>query len=623
MTDFFPYSQIRAIQQDFINDVKGALEHKRHLIVHAPTGLGKTAATLAPALEYCFKHNKTIFFLTSRHTQHLIAIKTLTDIKQRTGCEISAVDLIGKKWMCSYPGVDVLHSSEFSEFCKKQREESACEYYVKTKQGQKLTVEAQAALSELRSQSPCHVERLRKVCSNRGLCTYEMATALAGSAQVIVADYYYIFNHSVRDALFKRAQLKLEDCIVIVDEGHNLPGRTRSLLTHALSTFNIRRSISEAKKAGRQDILDSVLIIQDALNELSQDLHEGEQKLVDKDEFIAKIVKKKNYQTLIDELEEASHWKGPGSEPSSLLSMARFLKNWEGDDAGFVRFMSRKALRRESMITLTYCCLDPSLLTKDIIEQTYCTIMMSGTLTPTAMYRDILGFPDDTVEKTYPNSFPEKNKLTLIIPKTTTRFAERNPEQFQSIAQICAEIGNAVPGNCVFFFPSYYVRNEVNRFFSPLCRKTTFVEDPDMTKEEKSEFLERFKSYERVGAVLLGVVSGSYGEGIDLPGNLLNCVVIVGLPLLQPTLDTKKLIEYYDQKFSKGWEYGYVGPAFSKCIQSAGRCIRSEYDRGVIIFLDERYTWNNYIKYFPADWNLKVTLLYLDRIREFYELSAR
>ncbi|MBI5398201.1 hypothetical protein HZB03_01935, partial [Candidatus Woesearchaeota archaeon] len=168
----------------------------------------------------------------------------------------------------------------------------------------------------------------------------------------------------------------------------------------------------------------------------------------------------------------------------------------------------------------------------------------------------------------------------------------------------------------------YYVRNEVYRFFSPLCRKTTFVEDPDMTKEEKSEFLERFKSYEGAGAVLLGAVSGSYGEGIDLPGNLLNCVIIVGLPLLQPTLETKKLIEYYDNKFSKGWDYGYVGPAFSKCIQSAGRCIRSEQDRGVIVFLDERYGWANYIKHFPADWNLKVTMLYMDRIREFYEISA-
>jgi DNA excision repair protein ERCC-2 len=159
---------------------------------------------------------------------------------------------------------------------------------------------------------------------------------------------------------------------------------------------------------------------------------------------------------------------------------------------------------------------------------------------------------------------------------------------------------------------------QVYQSFTDLSRKTTFMEESEMNKEEKSEFLERFKKYKDSGAVLLGVVSGSFGEGIDLPGKLLNCVVVVGLPLQQPTLETKKLIEYYDMKFAKGWEYGYVGPAFSKCLQSAGRCIRSETDRGVIVFLDERYAWQNYYRHFPADLGIEITKEHLEKIKEFF-----
>ena len=107
-----------------------------------------------------------------------------------------------------------------------------------------------------------------------------------------------------------------------------------------------------------------------------------------------------------------------------------------------------------------------------------------------------------------------------------------------------------------------------------------------MNTQEKQEFLDNFRLYKKVGAVLMGVITGNFGEGIDLPGDELQGVIIVGLPLQKPDLETEVLIKYYDNKFKKGWDYGYLFPAFNKTLQSAGRCIRSETDRGVIIFLD-------------------------------------
>ena len=62
---------------------------------------------------------------------------------------------------------------------------------------------------------------------------------------------------------------------------------------------------------------------------------------------------------------------------------------------------------------MSYRCLDPSIATREIIQQTHSTIMMSGTLSPTSMYRDLLGFQKEiTVEKEYPSPFPEENKIS-------------------------------------------------------------------------------------------------------------------------------------------------------------------------------------------------------------------
>jgi DNA excision repair protein ERCC-2 len=145
-----------------------------------------------------------------------------------------------------------------------------------------------------------------------------------------------------------------------------------------------------------------------------------------------------------------------------------------------------------------------------------------------------------------------------------------------------------------------------------------FLEQRNMSQTDKHDFLERFKRYKDVGAVILGVVSGNYSEGIDLPGDLLKGVVIVGLPLQQPNLETKELIKYFDDKFQRGWAYGYIFPAFNKTLQSAGRCIRSEEDKGVVIFLEERYLWPMYKGCFPRDQEYTVTKEPAEHIEEFF-----
>ena len=158
----------------------------------------------------------------------------------------------------------------------------------------------------------------------------------------------------------------------------------------------------------------------------------------------------------------------------------------------------------------------------------------------------------------------------------------------------------------------------MNRHFQTLSEKTVFTEKQGLSKEERDEMLEKFKGYNKTGAVLLGASSGSFGEGIDLPGDFLKGVVVVGLPLSKPDLETEELIKYYDRRFGRGWDYGYVYPAILKAIQNAGRCIRSKEDRGVIVFLDERYAWKRYYECFPKDWNFQTTSMPISLIEMFF-----
>lgn len=614
----FPHDKVRKIQDEMLEEVLSSIKNKKNMIIHAPTGIGKTVSVLAPALSFALKNNLTIFFLTSRHTQHQIAIDTLKHIRKKYGNKFCAADIIGKKWMCLQGGVDALYSNDFADYCKKLREEEKCEFYSNTRNKNKLSVRAKKVLSEIKSIGPLDSEETVEACRKDELCPYEISSMLCRDAHVIVGDYYHIFNENIRNMLFQKADLELDKCIIIVDEGHNLPSRVRNLSTVKLSNIILERAIKEARKFGYEETAENLNLVKKALDELAEDLSfNKEEKSVRKYQFVEKIGEN-DYERFLNDIVFIGDEIRESQKQSFVGSVGNFLEAWQGPDEGFARIISLKEGFRQPMINLSYICMDPSLITRSIIDNAHSTILMSGTLTPTFMYKDILGF-EEAVEKVYGSPFPKKNKLSLIIPDTTTKFTRRTEQEYERIGKYCANLANLVPGNSLMFFPSYDLRDKVYRYFFGLCEKTIFLEKPNLSKAEKKEMFEKFRSYNKSGAVLLGVATGSFGEGIDLPGDLLKAVVVVGLPLERPSLEVKELIEYYDAKFGKGWDYGYIFPAIIRCLQNAGRCIRTEEDKGVVVFLDERFAWPNYYRCFPPDMEVKITKVYEERVKRFFK----
>ena len=609
----FPYATVRRVQDRLMALVAECIEQRKDLIVHAPTGLGKTVATLAPALGYAKEHDSTILFLTSRHTQHHLAVETAKDIIEATGEQVRVTDIVGKKWMCPQAGAGEMYSGEFAEYCRKLREEGTCEFYSRTRLSNRLTVDAEQLLGQLNSMVQ-HTEQIVSACATGRLCPYEITLCLARNSELIVADYYYLFHPTIRELFLNKAQKELANCIVIVDEAHNLPPRLRHLASSRLSSVAVSRAIGEARRFGYRETLEQLKQFEQALSAAAGLKTSGE-RLVRAEQFTEHLGS--DYAKMVSDLQFIADAVRERQRQSYIGTVSAFLEQWPGEDEGYARIARKEHIGGRDVLSLSKICLDPSQISRQVNQETHSMVLMSGTLTPTAMYRDMLGFPDPK-EASFPSPFPAKNRLSLIVPITTTRYSARSEQQYNRIAIVCGAILDAVPGNTLLLFPSYSIRDSVLQTLPEHTEKRLLLEKQNLSKADKAALLEDFKSHNKRGAGMLAVASGSFAEGIDLPGDLLRCVVVVGLPFQQPDLETTELVKYYEGKFGKGWEYGYLFPAFNKVLQGAGRCIRSETDRGMVIFLDERYIWPRYRGLFPKEWNPAITKDVIRTIEDFY-----
>ena len=328
-----------------------------------------------------------------------------------------------------------------------------------------------------------------------------------------------------------------------------------------------------------------------------------------------------DYDQLVVDLQTVGDSVRDEKKKSFIGSLGLFLDSWRRDYEAFIRIVNEDVSKRGSrFIALNYDCLDPAVISKDIIDTVHSCICMSGTLKPMKMYEDILGFDTlRTDKKEYASSFPSKNRIDLLIPDVTTKYENRTPEEYEKFGSYINKCLEACPGNVAIFFPSYQMRDDIMRLVE--TDKTLFVESNLMNKEEKTEFYHNF--IKEKNAVMMGCQAGSFGEGVDFPGLQLSTVIVVGISLQRPTLKVKALIDYYDAKFGKGWEYAYSFPAVQRAVQASGRCIRSETDKGVCIFMDKRFGWLNYRKIFPSTINFISTSEPENELKRFFGPSQK
>ncbi|MDP6155604.1 MAG: helicase C-terminal domain-containing protein [Candidatus Thermoplasmatota archaeon] len=633
----FPFGNIRGGQIDFLNDCKKAFNQGMHLVAYAPTGIGKTVASLVPALEEAIKQKKTILFLTSKQSQHKMAVDTLRSIYHRSpyllellkktpprdalrenahsgAVNLIVVDIISKQDMCPRSFAREYHAV-FNEFCKMEKKIKKCPYI----KGKKTNVYRNIEEEIL------HVDELKEMAVSHMMCPHMAALAVAKYAHVVICDYNYLFS-DIADVMLEKMDLELDDIIAIVDEAHNLPDRIRSHLSGDITLNRMRDAMSELQEVDPQ-LHHFVKQMKDVFANIFSTIGEGREKIVPKKKLLNDVEAilqgtldgpmdvKKFYDRLIVEGEKRLE---AGKGTSTILHLGEFLQTWSKDQPGTVRFGSTKG-----KTSLCYRLLDPSTISGPVFSGLHSAVLMSGTLFPPRMYGDVLGLGfERTVLREYRSPFPRENRPIYIVDEVTTLYRKRGPDMYRKMADTITEASGTFPGNLAVFFPSYALLQEIEIELSDKwLPKQLVIEERSMKKAEKERLFQKLERLRYMGGgILLGVQGGSLSEGTDYPDGLLKMVIVVGIPLAPPSLEVELLISYYKKLFgqSKGYKYSYLFPALSRVLQAAGRCIRSEEDRGVVILMDRRFGQSNFNTHFPKDFQVRKSHDMMNEIKLFF-----
>ena len=637
--ELFPYKP-RKFQREIVLAIRESLESGTPLVLESGTGSGKTVCAVSQALKFSIENGKKIIYITRTNAQQRQVITEVRNIRKRFPEfkeDIFAVGVQGRAHTCllarSDPELSKGSAEELSRFCsemKKRKREDGCPYF----ENMNDKFDEVEKLGEWIKDYIPTTEEIIERCRTLVMCPYELNKIMVGDANLVVAPYIYVFDDRLRNLLLDLMGISEGDAVLIIDEAHNLPEYLRDLLSSYLSVYAVNQCITESERFGDPFIFKSIklsnflLVVRDAIDQIRSDfLRENENDaLLSEDTFLSIIsdsldITRKDMRSIAEQLvligEEIKEIKQREKKlpRSYIYRLGVFLLSWiDMDDERFVRLVVDETEGKNPRIEIY--CLDPS-LGAEPIERFHTSIHMSGTLSPLEEYKDSLSLPEDTRLLSFPSPFPKENRKIIYSPAVSTKYEEIkfSDDMVDKIKSMIVEICNNFNRNTIVFFPSFDLMNDfINRGLVKEIKRTIYLERREMRQDELMDIVLKFKKGRGKGNVMLSVVGGRISEGMDFPAEELEIAIIVGIPYPRPTARQKALQNYYDKKFGKGWEYAVNAPTARKLLQSIGRLIRDEKDRGIAVILDRRAS--RFRKYLG---DLKISGGIIKDIRDFLE----
>ena len=545
------------------------------LMAQAPTGIGKTVATIFPMLKASAQEGlDKLFFLTAKTTGHRLALHALgllqTALQGQTGAvPLRVVDLQARDKSCEHP----------DKACHGESCPLAQGFY------DRLSAARAQALAQEPMLTP---DKVRTLALRHQVCPYYLTQELARWSDVVVGDYHYFYDSAAM--LYALTQAHQWKVGVLVDEAHNLLERARRMYTAELP----QHTLAAARKAAAGPVKKSLDALNRQWNALNKAQHEGGQDYQVYAELPPGLLGAVQRAVAAIAQAQGDSPMLPGDavlgfylEALSWLNLAEQL----GPHALFDISLwgSASAGRRGPMSTLCIRNVVPAPHLAARHSAACATVLFSGTLGPQAFYQDLLGLPPATQWVDVPSPFLAAQLQVQIAGHISTRYQDR-AQSLVPIAEVVAAQFARQPGNYLCFFSSFdYLQRAADCMQRLHPQLPLFCQTSAMDDAGRAAFLARFD--EAGQGIGLAVLGGAFSEGVDLPGNRLigAFIATLGLPQVNPI--NTHMQQAMAQRFgtAKAYDYTYLYPGLRKVVQAAGRVIRSEDDRGVVVLIDDRF----------------------------------
>ena len=577
----FPY---RKGQKELAVNVYRAIARGRNLYIQAPTGIGKTLSVIFPSLKAMGEGmGDKLFYLTAKTVTRRVAEEAFSILRTR-GLFFSAVTITAKEKLC-FLG---------QPSCNPEDCPYAKGHYDRVND---------AVFDIIHQESAITRERILTYAEKHRICPFEFCLDISSWVDGIICDYNYVFDPNVR---LKRyfAEGGKGEYLFLVDEAHNLVSRGREMYSAALVKEDVLLAARLVKSRSPR--------LARLLNACNKTLLEMKRQcenyaVLENVDFLIYQVRE-TYGVMEEFMEENPEFEDRELVLDFYFQVRDFLNTADYMDEGYEIYSQ---LKEDGTFAVNLFCIDPSGRLRACMDQGISTILFSATLLPMPYYKELLSGEPDGYAIYAQSPFPRENRLLLVGRDVSSRYSRRNSREYRKAASYIQKVVGARAGNYMIFCPSYQYMDQIAQI---LLAETDpeqthiLVQESHMDEAAREAFLEEFYQTQPEGQkkrslAALCVMGGIFGEGIDLKEESLIGVVIIGtgIPQVCPRQDI--LRRYFDERGKPGFSYAYQYPGMNKVMQAAGRVIRTVKDEGVIVLLDDRFLWPDYLALFPREWS--------------------
>jgi DNA excision repair protein ERCC-2 len=580
----FPFENPRSGQIELIQTIEEAMKEDRPMLLQAPTGLGKTVGVLYPTLQEALKRGQKVVYLTPKNSQHAVAEEAI-DRLQDKGANIKGMTITAKSKMCFKN--EPLCNPDYCEFAK--------DHYTKMTEHQ--------ILEKLSKKKRLSQQTFKKIGEEFQVCPFELQLDAAEDVDTVICDYNYVFApRSAFGRIASSGLISKGKPNLVIDEAHNLPSRAMDYYSPALSVATLEKMRADLHlipldyRRRVDDLFDDcIAVIKDSA---PAGISSPTQIHPPIDSF---LVQDAELRTFLSSYLNSNFDIQPG-DPVMRLSFywSEFVAALQFVTSDRPEFFTTYSPNPQS-IKIT-CC-DASEMLKDAYKDYSQVVAFSATLKPFSYYSQLSGLtPEHLKTSEFTSPFPKSNRKILIIPQISSKYSQRS-RNYPRVAEAIQKISQLKRGNYLAFFPSFdFMENVVNLFRKPEGFQI-LKQGRNMKRAEIDDVLNCLKTSPDAH-ILFAVQGGVFSEGIDYPGKMVIGAFIVGPPLPNFDLERESMRAYYEEHYHSGFDFAYVYPAMAKAVQAAGRVIRSETDKGIIVLMDDRFIHSSFAKAMPQDWYL-------------------